>query len=279
MSQTSSFSFTTFGGALVLVGAGKMGEALLAGWLERGINPRQVVIFEPAPSAELRDLASARMIRLNPKIADIQDTAVLVLALKPQIMADVLPLYTPLAHNGALVLSIAAGRPIRFFEQYFTGAPIVRAMPNSPAAIAKGVTVLCASMQVSDPQREFAAALMGAVGVVSWIKDESLMDAVTAVSGSGPAYVFLLIEALANAGVKAGLDADLANLLARQTVIGAAALAGQSGQSAAILRENVTSPGGTTAAALGILMGPDGLQRLMDEAIAAATERGRALAK
>lgn len=268
-----------FPGSLVLAGAGKMGDALLRGWLARGLAGPQMVVFEPAPSPELQALTAAQTIRLNPAINDIQDTAVLVLAVKPQVMPDVLPQFQPLAVRGALVLSIAAGKPVSFLEQYFAGAPIVRAMPNTPAAIGQGMSVLFANARVTPAQQNLAGALMAAVGVVAWVTDEALMDAVTAVSGSGPAYLFLLIEALAKAGEKAGLDSALSYLLARQTVSGAAALAAQSEQPAATLRENVTSPGGTTAAALEVLMRADGLQSLMDEAVLAATGRSRELAK
>ncbi|MEQ1888090.1 MAG: pyrroline-5-carboxylate reductase [Alphaproteobacteria bacterium] len=279
MSIPSNSATLTLAGALVLVGAGKMGDALLRGWLGRGLSPQQIVIFEPAPSTELLALAGAQAIRLNPQIVDVTDASVLVLAVKPQAMQDVLPGLAPLAKGGALILSIAAGKPIGFFEQYFSASPIVRAMPNTPAAIGLGMTVLCANGRVTDAQREMAYRLMDAVGEVAWIQDETLMDPVTAVSGSGPAYVFLLIEALASAGEKAGLDAGLANLLARQTVRGAAALAAQSDQPASLLRENVTSPGGTTAAALAVLMRPEGLQMLLDEAVEAATRRSRELAQ
>ncbi len=276
ISPDTAISFT---GALVLVGAGKMGDALLRGWLGRGLPGRQIVIFEPAPSAELLALATAQAIRLNPAVTDVTDAAVLVLAVKPQAMQDVLPRFIPLTRDGALVLSIAAGKPVRFFEQVFTGAAIVRAMPNTPAAIGQGMSVLCANARVTPAQRGLATVLLGAVGDVAWIDDEALMDPVTAVSGSGPAYVFLLIEVLAQAGEKAGLDMALAYRLALTTVKGAGALAAQSDLSASTLRENVTSPGGTTAAALEVLMRPDGLPSLMDEAIAAAARRSRELAK
>ncbi len=277
--STPSKTSMSFDGSLVLVGAGKMGEALLRGWLGRGVSPRQVVVFEPFPGAELLALAAAQPVRLNPRIAGVQDAVALVLAVKPQAMQEVLPQFLPLAQEGMLVLSIAAGKPIGFFEQYFKNAPIVRAMPNTPAAIGQGMTVLCANPQVTAAQKQLADGLMNAVGNVAWIEDEALMDAVTAVSGSGPAYLFLLIEALARAGEKVGLAADLAYLLAKQTVGGAAALAAQSDLPAATLRENVTSPGGTTAAALDVLMRPDGLQKLMDAAVQAATRRSRELAK
>ena len=279
MSSTSQEAALSFVGAVVLIGAGKMGEALLRGWLARGLDPAQIVLFDPAPGPDLLALAAARQIRLNPALSAVTGTAVLVLAVKPQIMQDVLPQFVPLTQGGGLVLSIAAGKPIGFLEQYFAGSPIVRAMPNTPAAIGQGITVLYANKAVAAAQQELAAALMRAVGAVEWIIDEALMDPVTAVSGSGPAYVFLLIEALARAGEQAGLDAELAYRLAQQTVSGAAALAAQSDVSASVLRENVTSPGGTTAAALDILMRPDGLQRLMNSAVLAATQRSRELAQ
>lgn len=267
-------------GSLVLIGAGKMGEALLRGWLDGGVPPQRLVIFEPAPGATLLALTKARTIRLNPDLNSITDARVLLLAVKPQVMADVLPGFAPLCSHGALILSIAAGKTIRFLEQHFgSAAPIVRAMPNTPAAIGQGISVLCANEQADAGQRALAGALLAAAGEVAWIEDESLMDAVTAVSGSGPAYVFLLIEALAKAGEKAGLDAGLAARLALVTVCGSGALAMRSEESPAILRENVTSPGGTTAAALSVLMGPNGLQPLLDAAVAAATQRGRELAK
>lgn len=256
-----------------------MGAALLRGWLGRGVSPRQIVIFEPSPSSEVLALSAEQAVRLNPDIQDVPDAQVLLLAVKPQAMQEILPRFAPFALRGALVLSIAAGKPISFLERHFAGAPIVRAMPNTPAAIAQGMTVLCANARVSEAQKHLAFNLMAATGNVAWITDEALMDPVTAVSGSGPAYVFLLIETLAQAGEKAGLDADLAYRLAMQTVSGAAALAAQSDQPASLLRENVTSPGGTTAAALAVLMRPDGLQKLMDEAVGAATKRSRELAQ
>lgn len=279
MSSTSREAGLSIAGAVVLIGAGKMGEALLRGWLARGLDPAQIVLFEPAPGPDLLALAAAQHIRINPALSAVTGTAVLVLAVKPQVMQDVLPQFVPLTQGGALVLSIAAGKPIRFLEQYFAGSPIVRAMPNTPAAIGQGITVLCANAAAPAPQQDLAAALMRAVGAVEWIPDEAMMDPVTAVSGSGPAYVFLLIEALAHAGEQAGLDAALSYRLAQQTVSGAAALAAQSDLPASVLRENVTSPGGTTAAALDILMRPDGLQRLMNAAVLAATQRSRELAQ
>jgi pyrroline-5-carboxylate reductase len=177
------------------------------------------------------------------------------------------------------VLSIAAGRRIASFEKYLPGGAVVRAMPNTPAAIGRGITAAVANRNVTPVQRALADDLLSAVGKVVWVDDESLLDAITAVSGSGPAYVFLLAECLAEAGRAAGLDARLAEELARATVSGSAALLEASDLSAAELRRNVTSPGGTTAAALEILGGEDGMQKLMTAAVAAATKRGRDLAK
>lgn len=264
---------------ILLTGAGKMGSALLRGWLAHGVAPERLAVFEPQPGSEVLALCATHNLRLNPLLAGIGQVDALVLAVKPQSMQEVLPGFSPCATEGTLVLSIAAGKPIRFFEGYFPNSPIVRAMPNTPAAIDQGITALYANARATGAQRDLATMLMQAAGETVWIGDEALMDPVTAVSGSGPAYVFLLIEALALAGEKAGLDAALASRLARQTVIGAAALAAQSPESAAQLRENVTSPGGTTAAALAVLMRPDGLPALMEEAVAAASRRSRELAQ
>lgn len=264
---------------ILLTGAGKMGSALLRGWLAHGIAPERLAVFEPQPSGDLLALGAEHKFRLNPAIDGIREVEALVLAVKPQSMQDALPAFSPCASEKTLVLSIAAGKPVGFLEPFFPVSPIVRAMPNTPAAIGQGITALYANARVTRTQRDLATLLMKAAGETVWIGDEALMDPVTAVSGSGPAYVFLLIEALALAGEKAGLDSALAGRLARQTVIGAAALAAQSPESAAQLRENVTSPGGTTAAALSVLMGSHGLEALMEEAVAAASRRSRELAE
>ncbi|HZB92525.1 MAG TPA: pyrroline-5-carboxylate reductase, partial [Stellaceae bacterium] len=243
--------------ALLLVGCGKMGGALLAGWLERALASRLVVV-EPGPGAAafagrpgvelLSDAAGLA--------ADFRPSAV-VLAVKPQAMAEVLPPYRRFATRGALFLSIAAGKTLGFFARALgEAAAVVRAMPNTPAAIGRGIAVACASPSVAPEQRRTAERLLAAVGEVGWVEDEALLDAVTALSGSGPAYVFLLIECLAEAGVAAGLPPALAARLARATVAGAGELARLSAESAAALRENVTSPGGTTRAALDVLMAP-----------------------
>jgi pyrroline-5-carboxylate reductase len=201
-----------------------------------------------------------------------------VVAVKPQVAGDVLPRVAPMIAASTVVVSIMAGRTLRFLAGALqTSCALVRAMPNTPAAIGRGITV-AVPLGANRAQRDLAHRLLSATGTVEWIDDEALMDAVTAVSGSGPAYVFLLAEALARAGAAAGLPADLAAKLARETVAGSGELLHQSVIDPAVLRENVTSPGGTTAAALDVLMGPNGLARLMNEAVQAATERSRALA-
>ena len=266
-------------GRLVLVGAGKMGGAMLAGWLERGIRAGAVAVVEPQPSPELTELAASSGFALNPDLAAMDDASVVVLAVKPQAMDAALTGVVGLGRSKPVVLSIAAGRTIASFEAAFgAGAAIVRAMPNTPAAIGRGITVACANGAVSAGQKALATALLEAVGEVAWIEDEALIDAVTALSGGGPAYVFLLAECMAAAGVAAGLPEDLAMRLARATVSGAGELMHRSSEEAATLRRNVTSPGGTTAEALKVLMAKGALPDLMVEAIAAATRRSKDLA-
>jgi pyrroline-5-carboxylate reductase len=262
---------------ILLVGAGKMGGALLDGWLGLGVDPARVAVIEPQPAAPIAALAE-RGVRINPETAAMRPDAI-VIAVKPQVAPPVMAGIAALAAPPAVVVSIMAGRPLAFLAGALPdGAAIVRAMPNTPAAIGRGTTVAVANVGVSAAQRELANGLLAATGAVEWIEDETLMDAVTAVSGSGPAYVFLLAESLARAAEKAGLPAELAGRLARATVAGAGELLHRSSAGAAVLRQNVTSPGGTTAAALEVLMAPDGLDPLMERAVAAATRRGRELA-
>jgi pyrroline-5-carboxylate reductase len=263
-------------GALVLVGAGKMGGAMLDGWLARGLPPKKVVVLEPQPSKEIKALAR-RGVRINPK-DKVGPVAALVIAVKPQIAPEALPALAPLIDRKTVAVSIMAGRTVGFLEGHLPGAAIVRAMPNTPAAIGRGITVGVGNQRVGAAQRKLAHALLSATGSVEWVDDEALMDAVTAVSGSGPAYVFLLAEAMARAGVAAGLPQALAETLARETVAGSGELLHRSPLPAATLRQNVTSPGGTTAAALGVLMAPEGIDPLMTKAVAAATRRGKELA-
>ena len=269
-------------GQVVLVGAGKMGTALLSGWLAAGLGGDDVVLLDPYPSPEALALCCDHAVGLAASVEQLADVvaSVLVMAVKPQVMDGVLPTVAGCVGPDTVTLTIAAGKCIATYEQHLPpGSSVVRAMPNTPAAIGRGMTVLCANPHTSATQRALCQRLMMAVGEAGWIADESLMDAVTAVSGSGPAYVFLLTEAMAAAGIKAGLDAELAARLARATVAGSGELLARSPLEAARLRENVTSPGGTTAAALAVLMAQDGLPALMEKAVAAAVARGKALAK
>jgi pyrroline-5-carboxylate reductase len=276
-SDTAASALAGIKGPIVLAGAGKMGGAMLSGWLAQGLDPRQVAVIEPQPSGEISALA-ARGVRLNPSAGDLGAVATLVIALKPQTFPEAGPALKPFAGSSTLVVSIMAGTTIASISDA-CGGSVVRAMPNTPAAIGRGITVAVAAKDVSATQRSVADALLRATGSVEWVDDEDLMDAVTAVSGSGPAYIFLLAEELARAGVEAGLPQELATKLARETVAGSGELLHRSELAAATLRQNVTSPGGTTAAALAVLMGPDGMQSLLTRAVAAATRRSKELAK
>jgi pyrroline-5-carboxylate reductase len=264
-------------GPIVLAGAGKMGGAMLSGWLAQGLDAKRVGVIEPHPSDEIRALA-ANGIHLNPSPKAIGAATTLVVALKPQMFREAGVMLKSFTGPATLVVSIMAGATVASIEAV-CGGMVVRAMPNTPAAIGRGITVAVAASDVSAAQRAVADALLRATGSVEWIDDESLMDAVTAVSGSGPAYIFLLAEELARAGVEAGLPPELATKLARETVAGSGELLHRSELPSATLRQNVTSPGGTTAAALEVLMGKDGLQPLLTRAVAAATRRSKELAK
>jgi pyrroline-5-carboxylate reductase len=275
--MTRETALAGFNGTLVLVGAGKMGGALLEGWHRLGLALDSVVALEPHPSPEIATLGE-RGLRINPELDTIDATAI-VIAVKPQVAPDVLPPLAPLVGEDTVTVSVMAGRTLGFLEKTLSAkAAIVRAMPNTPAAIGRGVTVAVPNWRVTAAQRALAHALLAAAGAVEWVADEALMDAVTAVSGSGPAYVFLLAESLAKAGAAAGLPADLAARLARETVAGAGELLHRSPLDPATLRKNVTSPGGTTAAALDVLMSESGLDPVLERAVAAATRRSRKLA-
>jgi pyrroline-5-carboxylate reductase len=275
MNQTTSLR--DIAGTLVLAGAGKMGSAILDGWVARGLDPAKVVVLEPQPSLQVARHGSQGL-RLNPNRAGLVADAIIV-AVKPQVAAEVLPELAPLVGPRTVVVSIMAGRPLAFLESALAPATaIVRTMPNTPAAIGRGITVAVGNKHVTPAQKELADRLLAATGAIEWITDEGHMDAVTAVSGSGPAYVFLLTEALARAGVAAGLPEALAEKLARLTVAGSGELLNNMPEDVATLRQNVTSPGGTTAAALAVLMANDGLEPLMTRAVAAATKRSSELA-
>jgi pyrroline-5-carboxylate reductase len=269
-------------GSLLLAGAGNMGYALLAGWLEGGLDPARIVVQEPSPQPHIRQALEAEGISLHAKVASLPEPpAVLLVAVKPQVMDQVLPQLARLVGRGTVVVSIAAGRQIAGLAAHLPeAAAIVRAMPNTPASVGRGITVMVGNAHVTPAQRDDCDRLLRAVGEVAWIGDEGLIDAVTAVSGSGPAYVFHLAECLAQAGVAAGLQPGLAQKLARWTVAGAGELLHRSHLDAATLRRNVTSPGGTTAAALEVLTAESGgLPELMRKAVAAAARRSRELAK
>jgi pyrroline-5-carboxylate reductase len=259
---------------LVLLGCGKMGGAMLEGWLKNGLSHRQVQVVDPYPSDWLKARA-AQGIAVNP--AQLAPATIAVIAVKPQMMAEAAPQLAALAGQGTVFLSVAAGTPISAFEAMFGATtPIIRAMPNTPAAVGRGISALVGNKAVTETELAMAEALLGAVGQTVRLEDEEQMHAVTGLSGSGPAYVFHMIEAMAAAGEAAGLPADLAMQLARATVAGAGALADASPDSAEQLRVNVTSPGGTTAAGLGVLM--PALPVLMTATIAAAAQRSRELA-
>lgn len=267
-------------GPLLLVGCGKMGGALLAGWLTKGLDPAQVYIVEPfeETASALRRDHGVHVVDAKDDLPDGFTPSVVLFAIKPQMMDDVVSGYRPMAAPGCVFLSVAAGKTSGFFEgQLGERAAIVRAMPNTPASVGRGATVAYANDKVSDAQVRLCHDLLSAVGLVQWAEDESLIDAVTAVSGSGPAYVFWMVECLAEAGRAAGLPADMAEALARETISGAGELLHRAAETPTALRENVTSPGGTTAAALDVLMAPDGLEKLMTRAVAAAANRSREL--
>ncbi|MEM8555358.1 MAG: pyrroline-5-carboxylate reductase [Pseudomonadota bacterium] len=261
---------------IVLLGCGKMGSAMLAGWLVGGLPPNAVWVIDPKPSDWLNSLNG---LHLNTALPD--SPAIVLIAVKPQVMDQALPSIAGLGSGSTLFVTVAAGTPIRQYENILgRDAPIIRAMPNTPAAISKGITALIGNGKATEADLGLAEGLLSAVGQTIRLQDESQMDAVTALSGSGPAYVFHLIECLAAAGVAEGLPEPMAMRLAKATVSGAGQLAETAPEEPDQLRINVTSPGGTTAAALAHLMdGDSGLPPLMARAVTAAAARSRELAK
>ncbi len=259
---------------ILLIGAGKMGGAMLEGWLKDGLKPAEAAVIEPHPSERMSALAAGEL-RLNPPVDEVGGADCVVLAVKPQALDAAAETLAAVAGPETLLISVVAGKTIANLRGRAPQArSIVRAMPNTPAAVGRGVTGCFASPETSDRQKAFTTKLLSAIGRVEWVEDEGLIDAVTAVSGSGPAYVFHLVEAMAEAGAAAGLPPELAMRLARATVEGAGELLHQdAGTSAEQLRKNVTSPAGTTAAALEVLMAEDGLRPLMRRAVAAAKRR------
>lgn len=266
----------TMGGSVVLVGCGNMGRAMLEGWIASGkLAPADALVVEPAETLRAKAAAlGVRALADAGEIGDDERPRLVIFAVKPQVILDVIPAYRRFKADATYV-SVAAGTPVSAFERLLgSDAAIIRCMPNTPAAIGKGMMVTFANGHVTAQAAAFVAALLSASGRVTEIADEELMDAVTAVSGSGPAYIFHFIECLTAAGEAAGLPAETAKLLAMQTVYGAAALAEASGEEPGELRRQVTSPNGTTAAALAVLMGGDRLKTLVTEAVAAARDRG-----
>ena len=263
-------------GKMMMVGCGKMGGAILEGWLSHGHAATDVVVAEPAEAIRPR-ISGLRVVASSSEVSETPD--MVVLAVKPQSMDSVLPDLKRFADQGAVFLSIAAGKTLQYFAAHLGAtAKVVRSMPNTPAAVRQGITVATAASGVSDAEKKRCHEVLEAVGQVLWVEDEALIDPVTALSGSGPAYVFLLVEAMAAAGAKLGLAPEMAMQLARATVVGSGELLRQSAEPASQLRVNVTSPGGTTAAALKVLMADDGVQQIFDKALAAASHRSRELA-
>ena len=263
-------------GKLLLVGCGKMGGAMLDGWLARGLAASDAIVAEPVEAIRPKK-AGLRLVASTAEVAETPE--IVVLAVKPQSMDAVLPDLKRFADKGSVFLSIAAGKTLKYFAGHLAvSAKVVRAMPNTPAAVRQGITVATASKSVSEAEKKRCHELLEAVGQALWVDDEALIDPVTALSGSGPAYVFLLVEAMAAAGAKLGLAPDMAMQLARATVVGSGELLRQSSEPAAQLRVNVTSPGGTTAEALKVLMAADGIQPVFDKALAAASRRSKELA-
>ena len=267
-------------GALLLIGCGKMGGALLSGWLNGGISARDIWVVEPnAATATFFDDVGVHCVADAAALPANLKPRITLLAVKPQFMDEAMAPFVEPRRDLGLLLSIAAGKTIGYFQQHFGAEQaVVRAMPNTPAAVGRGMTVMVATPQVGEDDKELCGRLMSAVGETAWVDDEALIDPVTAVSGGGPAYVFLLVETLAEAGRQAGLPAELSMRIARSTVAGAGELLRQSKEPASQLRENVTSPGGTTLEALKVLMAEEALQPLMTRAIAAATRRSKELA-
>jgi pyrroline-5-carboxylate reductase len=261
---------------VLLVGCGRMGSAMLSGWREQGLSPS--VAVDPAPEAAQWAGADLSVVADAGSVPAGFAPAAVVFAVKPQNAAETLPQYRRFAGN-AVFLSIMAGRTIGGIRALLgDAAAIVRAMPNTPAAVRQGVTVGCPGPGVDMPQRILCGRLLEAIGVVAWVEDEALLDPVTAVSGSGPAYVFLLAELMEQAAIEQGIPPALARLLARQTVSGSGALLAASPEDAAALRKAVTSPGGTTERALAVLMASEAWPAALSKAIAEATRRSRELA-
>ncbi len=278
MTTEASSSALASSGAIILIGAGNMGGAMLTGWLKNGVPGSSVTVVDPSPSEAMRTLIADAGASHATGVPAGVTAGVLFIAVKPQVMDVVLPPLKGTVGPNTVVVSIAAGKTLASLEKHLGKTAMVRAMPNTPAMVGRGVTGAFANAEVGERQRQLVQDLLKVSGPVEWVPEEADIDAVTAVSGSGPAYVFYLVECMAEAGRKLGLQADLAMRLARETVAGAGELLHQSPDDASRLRQNVTSPGGTTAAALAVLMAKGGMQPLFDEALEAARKRAQELA-
>jgi pyrroline-5-carboxylate reductase len=276
--MTLAFSFSPTS-RLALIGAGKMGGALLKGWLDTGLDQRSVLVVDPMPPEDSVAFLKDAGIAISAEVPEGVTAKVVVVAVKPQIIADVLPNLRPLVARDTVVLSIAAGTTLKQLAAGVGDAAIVRSIPNTPAQVGRGITVAIGNARADRNAKTLVTTLLEAVGDVVWVEKEGMIDSATAVSGSGPAYIFHMVEALTAAAVSVGFGKEDAAKLARATVEGAGELLYQSPLGADVLRENVTSPKGTTAAALKILMGRSGLTPLMKKAVAAARKRSRELAK
>lgn len=264
---------------IVLVGAGNMGGAILRGWIENKVDPANIFVSDPGLPDEFKAYLDDHSVKYGAAMPEGMKAAVLMIAIKPQMMEKVLPSLVSGTDDGTLIVSIAAGTTISKMKSFLPLGKIIRTMPNTPAMVGRGITGIAAEAGIDASSRDEITKLLEVCGSVVWLDNEAQIDAVTALSGSGPAYVFLLAECMAEAGRKVGLNRDIAMKLACETVSGAGELMRQSDDDANILREKVTSPGGTTAAALSVLMAEGGMQELFDTAIAAAKLRSEELAK
>lgn len=254
-----------------------MGGAMLSGWLDGGLSPSNIIVIDPAIDSDLKLKLEGRGVSIFAEVDVNLRPDVFLIAVKPQLFDQVLTQLVPIVSGDCVAVSVAAGKTIRSIEDVLGKIPVVRTMPNTPALIKKGMTVGCANALVNDEQIERISFLLSAIGRFEWVEDENLIDAVTAVSGSGPAYAFYLAECLAKAGVRAGLSPDFSNILAKQTIAGAGEMLVTSADEPRKLRENVTSPNGTTAAALSVLMDKPGLEELLVEAVMKAKKRSEEL--
>jgi pyrroline-5-carboxylate reductase len=276
--MTLAFSFSPTA-RLALIGAGKMGGALLKGWLDNGLDKRSVLVIDPMPPPDSVAMLKEAGIPISAEVPAGVTAKVIVVAVKPQIIAEVLPKLRPLVARDTVALSIAAGTTLKQLAAGVGDIAIVRSIPNTPAQVGRGITVAIGNARADKAAKTLVTTLLEAVGDVVWVEKEGMIDSATAVSGSGPAYVFHMVEALTAAAVSVGFDKESAAKLARATIEGAGELLYQSPLGADVLRQNVTSPKGTTAAALKVLMGRSGLTPLMKKAVAAARKRSRELAK